>query len=124
MEGPSHHVEFEADEFAAATMFRAVEKFPKYEILRATQPEIVDDLVQLERTFYICGASLSLSVLCLFDLFQEGESSTHPPGKSRVQNIAKRYPEIDILNFVRNMHQALDPTLQDYWGVSTKSDRI
>ena len=120
LEGPSYHVEFEADEFAAVTMFNAVEKFPKFEILRATQPEIVEDMLQLERTFYLYGAALSLSVLCLFDLFQKSESSTHPPGKARVQNIAKLYPEIDILNFVRNVNQALDPTLQDYWDVSTK----
>ncbi len=124
LEEASHRVEFEADEFAAATMFSAVEKFPKFETLRATQPEVVEELVQLERKFYLWGAALSLSVMCLFDLFQESESPTHPPGKARVKNIAKRYPEIDILNFVRNVHHALNPTLQDYWGVSTKIDQL
>lgn len=120
--GPSHRVEFEADEFATATMFRAVETFPKYEMVRAAQPEMIEDLVHFDRTLYLCGAALSLSVLCLFDLFRMGDSPTHPLGKARVHNIAKRYPEIEILNFVRNVHQALNPTLGDYWSVTAKID--
>lgn len=122
LKGPSHRVEFEADEFAAATMFRAVETFPKYEMARAEEPEVVQDLVEFDRTLYIFGAALALSVLCLFDLFRMGDSPTHPPGKARVHNIAKRYPAIDILSFVRNVHQALNPTLEDYWSVTAKID--
>ena len=44
LSGPSHRVEFEADQFAAATMFRAVEKFPKYEMVGA---DIVEDIPKI-----------------------------------------------------------------------------
>jgi hypothetical protein len=115
--GPSHKVEFEADEFAVSTMFGAVEKFPKYEEFRVAQPELFVALVEFERTLYFFGAALSLSVLCLFDLFRKGDSPTHPPGEARVNNLAKRFPTIDIRSFVRNVHHALNPTLRDFWNV-------
>lgn len=120
LKGPSHKVEFEADEFAIRTIFGAVETFPKMEVIGAAHPGILKDYIKLERTLYLSGAALSLSVLCLFDLFGQGASSTHPLGEDRVQNVAKLYPEFDLLNFVRNVHCALNPTLEEYWGVKIK----
>jgi len=118
----SHHIEFEADKFSVTTLFQCFNWFPKYEELRATDPETLEKLIDFDRTFYLFGAGLSLSVLCLFDLFHTEDSLTHPTGKARIDNIAKLYPQIDIMSFIRNVYHAINPTLREYWGVTAKID--
>jgi hypothetical protein len=111
----SHKIEFEADSFASVTMFRAVEKFPKYEGLAEDDRKF---MIEFDRTFYLLGAALSLTVLCMFDLFDPRESLTHPAGMARVRNLAAQCPSIDIVAFVSNAQQALNPTLKGNWNLS------